>query len=108
MKSGIDVLDRVTHQSYGKSKKCASKAVTQTAISRIFLGVTMFVPPLALIAIEEVNLMPESELYKFILEIALLAGELYFAAPIGLAMYDRQGTITANELEESFHSIKNE
>ena len=49
----------------------------------------MFVPPLALIAIEEAGLTPESELYKFILEIALLAGELYFAAPIGLAMYDR-------------------
>ena len=108
MKTGIDVLDRVTHQSYGKSKKCASKAVTQTAVSRVFLGVTMFVPPLVLIAIEEVNLMPESELFKFVVEIALLAGELYFAAPIGLAMYDRQGTIAANELEESFQGIRNE
>ena len=102
MEKGIDVLDKETLESYGKSQKCAKKAVTQTAISRILLAITMFVPPAALIAIEKARMTPKSKPIKFGLDISLLAGELYFAVPLGLALYDRQGSIKVDELEQEF------
>ena len=89
MEKGIDVLDKDTLEPYGKSQKCAKKAVMQTALSRIFLNVTIFGPPIALIAIERAKLIPKSKPIKFCLDISLLGGELYFAVPLGLAIYDR-------------------
>ena len=64
-------------------------AVTQTAISRIFLVLTIFGPPAALMAIEKAKLTPKANPLKFALEISLLATELYIAVPLGLALYDR-------------------
>ena len=89
MEKGIDVLDKDTLEPYGKSQKCAKKAVMQTAISRIFLVLTIFAPPIALIALERGRMIPKSKPLKFLLENTLLATELYFAVPIGLAYYDR-------------------
>ena len=89
MEKGIDVLDKDTLESYGKSQKCATMAVTQTAISRIFLVLTIFGPPIALIGIEKAKLMPKAKPLKLSLEISLLAAELYVAVPLGLALYDR-------------------
>ena len=85
------MLDKDTLEPYGKSQNCAKKAVMQTALSRIFLVLTIFAPPIALIGIEKAQMTPKSKPLKFCLEISLLAGELYLAVPLGLALYDRQG-----------------
>ena len=61
----------------------------QTAISRIFLVLTIFAPPVALIVLERGRMIPKSKPLKFLLDNTLLATELYFAVPIGLAYYDR-------------------
>ena len=72
--------------SHGKSKICANTAVIQTAISRIFLVLTIFVPPFALVGLEKFKLMPTNKVAKFSVEFSLLALELYFAVPLGLAL----------------------
>ena len=86
---GIDVCDKVSGESYGKSKICASTAVMQTSISRIFLVLTIFVPPIALIGLERARIMPKNRFAKFSVELSLLVLELYFAVPLGLALYAR-------------------
>ena len=74
----------------------------QTSISRIFLTVTIFLPPLALVAIEKAKMMPRNFYLKTLLEGTLIAGELYLAVPIGIAMFPQKGTIKAEDLEEEF------
>lgn len=86
IKKGIDVCDK-TGKSYGKSKKCAEKAVMQTSISRVGLVLTIFAPPIALMGLEKAHLIPKNKVLKFGLETSLLVSELYFAVPLGLAMY---------------------
>ena len=92
--------------SHGKSKKCAETAVLQTSISRIALVATIFVPPFALVALEKARLMPKHRVPKFTVEFSLLALELYFAVPLGLAMYSRYGTIAATDLEPEFQGLR--
>jgi len=89
IKKGIDVCDKETGQSYGKSKICAHTAVMQTSISRIFLVLTIFVPPFLLIGLERARMMPKNRFAKFSTEMSLLCLELYFAVPLGLAIYSR-------------------
>mmetsp|Transcript_12876 Transcript_12876/g.17325 ORF Transcript_12876/g.17325 Transcript_12876/m.17325 type:complete len:233 (-) Transcript_12876:178-876(-) len=107
IKKGIDVFDKYTGENLGKSKVCAEKAVLQTSISRIALVLTIFVPPIALVGLEKVQLMPKNRALKLSVELSLLCLELYFAVPLGLSMYSRQGNIGANELEPEFGNLKN-
>jgi len=107
MNKGISVLDPETEEPLGKSKDCAYHAVLQTAISRIFLNVTIFVPPFFLLAIERMRLMPKNFYLKTLVEGLLISLELYFAVPLGIAIYPRMGTIEADKLEEEFQGLKN-
>jgi len=68
---------------------------------------TIFVPPIVLVGLEKARLMPTNKVGKFSAEMSLLALELYFAVPLGLAMYSRQGTIAAEDLEPEFHKVTN-
>ena len=107
IQKGIDVCDKETGQSYGKSKICATQAVMQTSISRIFLVMTIFVPPVVLMGLERARMMPQARVPKFGVELSLLTLELYFAVPLGLALYSRYGTISAAELEPEFKDCRN-
>ena len=91
MEKGINVLDPETHESYGVSVVAAKKAVMQTAISRIFLNVTIFFPPLALYWIEKKHMMPKNFLLRTTVEAFFISLELYFAVPTGIALYPRLG-----------------
>ena len=86
----------------GKSKNAAYRAVIDTAISRIFLNVTIFLPPLALVAIESMHLMPKGFKAKTAVEAILISGELYLAVPTGIAMFPQQGKIDVSLLESEF------
>ena len=67
---------------------------------------TIFVPPLFLMGIEKGRMMPKNKPGKLSVEISLLLLELYFAVPLGLALYSRQGLISAKDLEPEFKQIK--
>lgn len=49
-------------KSYGKSKICAKKAVTETALSRVVLASPLFLPALALYSLERARLMPNNKI----------------------------------------------
>ena len=89
IKTGIDICNVETNESYGKSKICANQAVLQTSISRIFLVATIFVPPIMLVGLEKARMVPKNKVLKFGLDMSLLTLELYFAVPLGLALYAR-------------------
>ena len=108
IKKGIDVCDKNTGKSYGKSKICANTAVLQTSISRIALVLTIFVPPIFLIAMERARIMPKNRVGKFSIELSVLCLELYFAVPLGLAFYPRQGTVAAKDIEPEFSEVKDD
>ena len=107
MEKGIDVLDKDSHEPYGKSIISAKKAVLQTATSRIFLVLTIFIPPAILVGLERFSLMPKWKPLKLSVEISLLVLELYFAVPLGLALFPQYGTLNSSELEPEFQNIKN-
>ena len=106
MQKGIHVIHPESGENIGLSKNCAARAVQQTAMSRIFLNITIFLPPLGLMAIEGVHLMPGNFYLKTLVEGTLIAGELYLAVPTGIAMFPQIGTIKAADLEEEFQVIK--
>ena len=59
-------------------------------------------PPLFLMGIEKARMMPKNKPGKLSVEISLLLLELYFAVPLGLALYSRTGTIKSSDLEPEF------
>jgi len=51
---------------------------------------------------EKARIVPKNKFLKLGLDLTLLTGELYFAVPLGLALYARHGTIKSSELEPEF------
>jgi len=96
MQKGISLYHPETGEDLGKSRKAAYDAVLSTAISRIFLNVTIFLPPIALVAIERVHMMPSNWYLKTLIEAILISGELYLAVPTGIAMFPQLATIDAS------------
>jgi uncharacterized membrane protein YecN with MAPEG domain len=96
MQKGISLYHPETGIELGKSRAAAYDAVLSTAISRIFLNVTIFLPPIALVAIERVHMMPSNWYLKTLVEAILISGELYLAVPTGIAMFPQLATIDAS------------
>jgi hypothetical protein len=86
LEKGIDILDSEGN-NLGKSKVAAKKAVNQTANSRFFLAVPIFIPPAILYFIEKKNMMPRNFYAKTCLEILAICFELYFAVPFAIGAY---------------------
>ena len=95
LERGIDILDNEGHHR-GKSKAAAHMAVGQTANSRFFLAVPMFIPPAILFWIERKNMMPKNFYAKTALEILAICFELYFAVPFAIGVYPQMGKIPVN------------
>lgn len=83
---GIDVTDADGKQ-LGKSKVAARMAVDQTANSRFFLAVPIFIPAVILLMIEKRRLMPKNFYAKTFLEFLLFTFELYCAVPFAIGIY---------------------
>jgi hypothetical protein len=103
---GIDILDDEGHHR-GKSKAAAHKAVAQTANSRFFLAIPIFIPPVILYSIERMNMMPRNFYARTTIEILAICFELYFAVPFAIGAYPQLGKISVNEVEEEFRSLTN-
>ena len=86
LEKGIDVFD-AQGNTLGKSKAAANLAVNQTANSRFFLAVPIFVPSLMLYSIERARLMPRNYVARTLLEGLLISFELYCAVPFAIGVY---------------------
>ena len=86
LEKGIDIHDD-EGRFHGKSKVAAHKAVSQTANSRFFLAVPIFIPPFILYAIERNNMMPRNFYIRTLVEILAICFELYCAVPFAIGAY---------------------
>jgi hypothetical protein len=106
LEKGIDILDD-EGRPLGKSKVAAHKAVAQTANSRFFLAIPIFIPPVILYSIERMRMMPKNFYVRTTLEILAICFELYFAVPFAIGAYPQMGKISVNEVEEEFRNLTN-
>jgi hypothetical protein len=83
---GIDVMDHEGN-NLGKSKAAAHKAVNQTANSRFFLAIPIFIPPFILYTIERKHLMPKNFYVKTLVELLAISFELSCAVPFAIGAY---------------------
>jgi len=86
LEQGIDVTDEEGHH-LGKSRAAARIAVNQTANSRFFLAIPIFIPPIILYTIEKRGMMPRNFYARTALELCAIAFELSCAVPLAIGAY---------------------
>ena len=86
LETGIDVHDH-EGKLLGKSKAAAKRAVDQTAMSRFFLAIPIFIPPFLLYTIERRGFRPKNFYLRTSLELLTICFELYFAVPFAIGAY---------------------
>lgn len=90
--------------SLGKSKKAATLAVTETAVSRVLnSSPIMVVPPLILVRLQKTEWLKKHPRYTTPVNLALILGMSYLALPFALAAFPTRQRISADSLEEEFH-----
>jgi sideroflexin-5 len=90
--------------SLGKSKKAATIAVSETALSRVLnSSPIMVVPPLVLVRLQKTEWLKKNPKYTTPVNLLLILGMSYLALPLALAAFPTRQRIRAESLEEEFH-----
>ncbi|KAL7626654.1 Sideroflexin FSF1 [Parahypoxylon ruwenzoriense] len=90
--------------SLGKSRKAATLAVSETALSRMFnSSPIMVVPPLILVRLQRTEWLKRNPRYTLPINLGLILGMSYIALPFALAAFPQRQKISADNLEEEFH-----
>ncbi|KAI0887117.1 Tricarboxylate/iron carrier [Annulohypoxylon maeteangense] len=90
--------------SLGKSRKAATLAVGETALSRVFnCTPIMVVPPLLLVRLQRTEWLKRNPRYTMPINVGLILGMSYLALPFALAAFPQRQRIGADRLEEEFH-----
>ncbi|KAL6705636.1 Sideroflexin FSF1 [Coniothyrium glycines] len=88
----------------GKSKKAATIAVGETAISRILNATPIMVlPPLLLVRLQKTDWLKQRPRMVTPLNLGLIFTTSIFALPLALAAFPQRQAIDANSLEPEFH-----
>lgn len=96
-KSGKDV------SSLGKSKKAATLAVGETAISRVLNATPIMVlPPLILVRLEKQQWLKTRPRLVLPVNLGLILTTSIFALPLALAAFPQRQAIDVNKLEDEF------
>ncbi|PLB44587.1 putative mitochondrial cation transporter [Aspergillus steynii IBT 23096] len=91
-------------QSLGKSKKAATLAVGETAISRVLNATPIMVlPPLILVRLEKTAWLKARPRMIMPLNLGLVLTTSLFALPLALGAFPQRQAISAQSLEEEFH-----
>lgn len=91
-------------QSLGKSKKAATLAVGETAISRVLNATPIMVlPPLILVRLEKTAWLRANPRLVLPVNLGLILTTSLFALPLALAAFPQRQAISAASLEEEFH-----
>jgi len=72
--------------------------------SRAVLALPLYIPPIMLLMIEKMKMMPRGKYPKMLVELGVIAFELYFAIPFACSFYLQEQTINIALLED--HIIK--
>ncbi|KAK5091307.1 Sideroflexin FSF1 [Lithohypha guttulata] len=92
-------------QSIGKSKKAATLAVGETAISRVLNATPIMVlPPLILVRLQKTDWLKQRPRMVLPVNLGLILTTSIFALPLALAAFPQRQAVSASSLEEEFHS----
>lgn len=90
-------------QSLGKSKKAATLAVGETAISRVLNATPIMVlPPLLLVRLQKTEWLKQQPRMVLPVNLGLILGTSIFALPLALAAFPQRQAVKAENLEEEF------
>ncbi|EYE98837.1 sideroflexin family transporter [Aspergillus ruber CBS 135680] len=90
-------------QSIGKSKKAATLAVGETAISRVLNATPiMVVPPLVLVRLEKTAWLKARPRMVMPINLGVILATSLFALPLALGAFPQRQAINAKSLEEEF------
>ncbi|WPH03543.1 sideroflexin-5 [Acrodontium crateriforme] len=92
-------------QSLGKSKKAATLAVGETAVSRVLNATPIMVlPPLILVQLQRTAWLKARPRMVLPVNLGLILGTSLFALPLALAAFPQRQAVDAKTLEEEFWS----
>ena len=96
-KSGREVA------SLGKSKKAATLAVGETALSRVLNATpVMAIPPLILVRLQKMDWLKQRPRMVLPTNLGLILTTSIFALPLALAAFPQRQAVSASILEEEF------
>ncbi|KAL2036457.1 hypothetical protein N7G274_010825 [Stereocaulon virgatum] len=96
-KDGIETL------SLGKSKKAATLAVGETALSRVLNSTPIMVlPPLILVRLQKTKWLQQRPRMTLPVNLGLILTTSIFALPLALAAFPQRQAVQAKSLEEEF------
>lgn len=89
--------------SLGKSKKAATLAVSETALSRVLnSSPIMVIPPLILVRLQKQEWLKRNPRLTLPVNLGLILGTSLFALPLALAAFPQRQAVDASSLEEQF------
>ncbi|BDD61293.1 hypothetical protein MAP00_006349 [Monascus purpureus] len=90
-------------ESLGKSKKAATLAVGETAVSRVLNATPIMVlPPLILVKLEKTEWLKSRPRMVLPVNLGLILATSLFALPLALAAFPQRQAVKAHTLEEEF------
>lgn len=90
--------------SLGKSKKAATLAVGETAISRVLNATPIMVlPPLILVRLQRTDWLKQRPRMVLPVNLGLILTTSIFALPLALGTFPQRQAVQASTLEEEFH-----
>ncbi|KAF2749506.1 sideroflexin-5 [Sporormia fimetaria CBS 119925] len=91
-------------QSLGKSKKAATIAVGETAVSRVLNSTPIMVlPPLILVKLQKTEWLKQRPRMVLPVNLGLILTTSIFALPLALAAFPQRQAVSAQSLEPEFH-----
>lgn len=90
--------------SLGKSKKAATLAVGETAVSRVLnSSPIMVIPPLLLVRLQRTEWLKRNPRLTTPVNLGLILVTSYAVLPLALAAFPQRQKVSAGSLEEEFH-----
>lgn len=91
-------------ESLGKSKKAATLAVAETAVSRVLnSSPIMVIPPLVLVRLQRTEWLRRNPRWTTPVNLGLILLTSYAALPLALAAFPQRQRVRAETLEPEFH-----
>ncbi|KAL7692113.1 putative tricarboxylate/iron carrier [Plasmopara halstedii] len=101
---GIDIMDEYG-EVHGRSVAAGRQSLGQVALTRVALPMPiLLLPPYLYEAMNRRNIMPKAKFPKLATELVILTLCLWGAMPSAVALFPQMGTISADNVEEEFHS----
>ncbi|RQM08204.1 hypothetical protein DH86_00000645 [Scytalidium sp. 3C] len=90
-------------ESLGKSKKAATLAVSETALSRVLnSSPIMVIPPLILVRLQKTDWLKRNPRMTLPINLGLILGTSLFALPLALGAFPQRQSVDASTLEPEF------